>query len=1326
MAEEDKVKYSDIIEPDDSFERLITQLDEISKSYETMVNAIRVGATKIVTAIKSASGATSDGRAKIDEAAVAASRLERAEKELAFSLSATGKQVAWLKAQTADNNRTTVEQQRFAAAAATSYNKLKLELKDNIALYKSLTEAERKDKDMGEQVLATILNLKDKIASLDESMKRHIATISLEQKAREKLAYLNSESGKRYLELKAKIADNSRATVEQQRYTAAAATSYDKLKLELKDNIALYKSLTDAERQDADMGGKVLTTILSLKSQIAALDEQMKLHEQTMTLEEKARKKLAYLTSESGQQYLELKAKIAELTEARRTKVSIAEKEAQVLAKLAAIENGEYDNLKLYTTQLHEANRIKELTIQINNSEEGSYNRLSAQYSLNKIKLNQMGEADAKTAEAKRKLEEETKALYEQMIKLQEATGKHTLSVGNYKKAWNGLGMSVNQIVREIPAAAISINTFFLGISNNVPILIDEIQKLKRVNEELIAQGKPTKNVIKEVVKSLFSWNTALVLLLTVFAMYGEQILDNIAKMLKLRKATLSTVEMYKNVAKELETTNDNYGKNRVSVQQLTEEYKKLKTTAEKNQWIKDNKTEFDKLGVSINNVNDADNAFINNTAAIIEALKLRAKATAAQELASKKYEEALIKRNKAELKAVGTFDEKGNFIISSEAQAKLDEENAKAKEAAKQIASSFTGQGVASGGYATAAAVQQAKALGREAKAAEDAGDAYFKLADGYAAAAKEALKVAGIEEAHKKDREAKGRTPRDAEDTLESLSLAATKAYQKSVTDLEREEIKKRRKEYLEAARIEIADLQVKYNKIQRILDGQDSRYKKLTEEQKGQAIRAQEDIVNAIENRQKELSQNLSLLTYQQQELDAQNQLESLNLQIALVKKGSEEELKLRTQILAVEEQIALARNKQLPPSQQQDESAISAGFKKQRADIVVDYNITAFDQQQALAKAQFDAVKHNEKEITKFKLGQEKERWDYQIALAEAGSLDWSQAQIDAAKATVTGINNELKEVNSFIARIADRGLGESLLESLGFNEDQIGALSEAANTVIDQFGDILDAEVELAEKEKELADERVDNAKSALEAEIEARNNGYANNVDTAKKNLALERKNQAEKQKILEQAQRRQQNLDTVTQASSLITASANLWKAFSSIPIVGPALALAAIATMWTSFAAAKIKAKQVTAASKEQEYGEGGIEFLEGGSHASGNDIDLHTKNKRGRNMRAEGGEALAIINKRSTRKYRRVLPEVINSFNKGNFEDKFMSSLDSANNTILMNNARAERQVDLSLIEDALIAIKKQGATRVISRADGAIVEVKDNVVRIIKND
>ena len=153
----------------------------------------------------------------------------------------------------------------------------------------------------------------------------------------------------------------------------------------------------------------------------------------------------------------------------------------------------------------------------------------------------------------------------------------------------------------------------------------------------------------------------------------------------------------------------------------------------------------------------------------------------------------------------------------------------------------------------------------------------------------------------------------------------------------------------------------------------------------------------------------------------------------------------------------------------------------------------------------------------------------------------------------------------------------------------------------------------------------------------------------------------------------------------------------------------------------MLGSFAAAKIKARQVTAAGSE-EYGEGGLEFLEGGSHASGNDIDLGTTNKKGKRMRAEGGEALAIINKRRTRQYKKVLPDVIESLNKGTFEDKYLNSF-AAGSAIV--TAQATPAVDLSGIEDTLHDIKKQGDTHYYYGPNGEIVEIKKNVKRIIRN-
>lgn len=1315
MADEDKIKYSDIIQPDDSIEKLIKQLGELNQSYETMVNAIRAGADRVVHALKTASGATNEGRKSIDEATASTSRLERAQNELKIAMSDTGKQIAWLKAQTVDQNK---------------------------------------------------------------------------------------------------------ATVEQQRYLQQALSSYDRLKSDLKQTVSLYKSLTEAEREDSAMGQQLLQDILNLKNQIKALDDQMKPHIQTLTEVQKAEQKLAYLQSEEGQKLLDLKAKIAEVTAARRQQKTATDPLVQAQEKLAYARSEENQQLKLYSTQIKEANQIAQLQATIANSAEGSYNRLSAQYALNKIRLNQMSQAEREAADSGKKLEAETAAIYQQMIKLQEATGNYRLSVGHYQKTWDGLGISVSQVVRELPAAAVSLNTFFLGISNNIPMVVDEINRLRAQNKLLQAEGKATVSVTKSIVKALFSWNTVLVVILTVFSMFGGQIIEWIGNLFKAKNAVISTTEALDNIAKELESTNASYGDNIVSLKQLQQEWKNLKTTAEKNQWIKDNKSEFDKLGVAVNDVTDAENIFVNNTEAVVNALKLRAKAAAAQKLAAEQYEKALVARNKAETEAAkgpSGWDQFKNWFVQSSLRA-TDEYGMGPSAANLQVADRVSAESFKQ---------QRIKDLNDEATAAEKTGDAYFDLAAGYEAAAKAELNAAGVDEPHKKTKtRTRTREPRDLTSIINQNSIKAQKEYEESITALQKDEFAKRRKTAADEVQNENNKLREMLRKNDEYVRNVDGKYKKLTEDQKRQIAQQNAWINSTITNNLKALALQLEQIQREQaanslrlqretqtgavsptpiaenapkntettvttnvtvtrdasqmeaslveerelmrQNLEAEYKLvldtnakllaagdeharseeeiltefnkkklelyadydkqilsareRDIENQLELVKKGTEEELQLLLQQNEVRRQLALAENAAKPAAEQVSSSVINAKFDKSAAQTKGSFEMTGFEEQQALDEAIFNEVKHNETEITRFKLEQEKARWQEQIRLAEAGGLDWSQAQIDAAKSTVKGIDRELSELNDFVANIGKKGLGGTLLEKLGFDDDQIDALGDAVNIVIEQLQSIMDAEVELAEQAVEAAEKRVEAAQKAYDAEVEARNNGYANNVATAKKELEQEKKNQQEKQKQLEAAQKRQEALNTVIQASSLITASANLWSSFSSIPIVGPALALAAIATMWTSFAVAKIKAKQVTA-SQSEEYGEGGLEFLEGGSHASGNDIDLGTNNGKGKRMRAEGGEALAIINKKRTRKYRKILPDVIDSFNKGTFEDKYLNAFANSDGLSIALNANGN--IDLSKIEDDVRSIRKQNEVKYYTMPDGTVVIQRKNVKRIIKN-
>ena len=104
--------------------------------------------------------------------------------------------------------------------------------------------------------------------------------------------------------------------------------------------------------------------------------------------------------------------------------------------------------------------------------------------------------------------------------------GNYQRNVGNYSSAWNGLSMSIQQIGRELPSLAMGWNTFFLAISNNLPMLTDELARAKKEYKDLTAQRKKATPVWKQVVSSLFSWQTALTVGITLLTMFGGKIIN--------------------------------------------------------------------------------------------------------------------------------------------------------------------------------------------------------------------------------------------------------------------------------------------------------------------------------------------------------------------------------------------------------------------------------------------------------------------------------------------------------------------------------------------------------------------------------------------------------------------------------------------------------------------------------------------------------------------------------------------------------------------------------------------------------------------------------
>lgn len=102
--------------------------------------------------------------------------------------------------------------------------------------------------------------------------------------------------------------------------------------------------------------------------------------------------------------------------------------------------------------------------------------------------------------------------------------GNHRRNVGNYASAWNGLQHQMGLVLRELPNVGISLNTFVLSLSNNLPMLFDEIKKVNEQNKILAEQGKKTVPVLRQMLQSILSWQTLLIVGVTLITKYGDAI----------------------------------------------------------------------------------------------------------------------------------------------------------------------------------------------------------------------------------------------------------------------------------------------------------------------------------------------------------------------------------------------------------------------------------------------------------------------------------------------------------------------------------------------------------------------------------------------------------------------------------------------------------------------------------------------------------------------------------------------------------------------------------------------------------------------------------
>ena len=381
-----------------------------------------------------------------------------------------------------------------------------------------------------------------------------------------------------------------------------------------------------------------------------------------------------------------------------------------------------------------------------------------------------------------------------------------------------------------------------------------------------------------------------------------------------------------------------------------------------------------------------------------------------------------------------------------------------------------------------------------------------------------------------------------------------------------------------------------------------------------------------------------------------------------------------------------------------------TALVEDIEKRRLDIrrkaVRDEQAEAKENRNKLAYEEYEAglqaLKNNEENakseaelkdtLNKALLDSERTYWeDYLAQLREEGLLtveEYNKIMANLVKAEQEpekkrgrrrrgGVRNLVELGFAINSKTGERDPETGMLKVKEEYQDFANAVNEALQTSMDYMDEWMDKRIEMAEVAVEAAQKETESAKTALDYEMQARANGYANNVELARKEyeekLQMEREAIAERKRL----EKIQEGINTAQQIGALVTATANLWSGYSEIPIVGPALAIAATALMWGSFFAAKIKAAQLANA---ETHGQGMAEYIDyGGSHASHNDVDFgHTKD--GRRRRVERGEVVGVVRKDKVQKYgiERVM-NIINNLNNGTFEKNYVSSTELVNSVM-----------------------------------------------------
>lgn len=885
--------------------------------------------------------------------------------------------------------------------------------------------------------------------------------------------------------------------------------------------------LIEVNKRYAEAAGKVQNSLDQSSSSIAkesnAISENMKAKQQEVVISQELKGLIDHTLGsreENIRRVAQERTILAQLSK-EKSQLNKMEKSGAISTKDAVQKRQD-----LVRSELLHRESLREL-LNILTNETKMINSANDSYQEQSLQLERLRKAyrmlSTETANSKLgvELQKNIAALDTQVKSVDKTLGQHQRNVGNYVSTWDGMGNAINQLTREFPAFSVSLQTGFLAISNNIPILVDQISRIKKENAALREEGLKGVPVWKQIAKSALSWNTLLSVGITLLTVYGKDIFEWGKNLLSSSSSAKVAAEAQKDLnsstgdyAKALKNSTSSYGENLVTLRNLQAEWNSLGGNLNKQkQFIIDNASEFKKLDVSVSDVNDAENLLVDNTEAFINAMSLRAQAAAAQKLAQEKYTEALQKEIEAENRRKNpTFWDRFDLtkILDPTAQSLLFLTDR------FEVFYNTTDEALAKAGKA-------ADSIEKEGKEAEKAGSIYLNAM----------LKL------------------REEENKIlgnSDIQLYSNEEKLKRQQEQIEREAKRREKLEMEAERnIQEARLNVMdegYKKDRLLLE---QSFQKRIDDVKTKGVRVNEQIEAIEAERSKKLAEFDRKISEQRANEEAQNRL-------AIAEKGSLQELDARLDILQ------LQKDKELREADKtgQDRALIEEKYLKQIETLYNDYgkrlmsteqsqNEILLSQRQIEINEELNALtKQYEQGIIK-KKEYEKQKSDLEHQYA----MESLQSQLSILESNLYLFEgDERLEKEKEIARLRvqlSKETSDKIIEDAKREEEErkkveqakkrliqesISAIISIGNSLFQRQIDNVDAEIEANQEEYDAKVETIDAlAEKDIITTEEAEARKRAAEEETSRKNKELEKKKaelqtrQAKFQKAMDIAQ---------------------------------------------------------------------------------------------------------------------------------------------------------------------------------------------------------